>query len=158
MFSRFDTLLRPARPTTAPEIVSVSMTPLVKVVCPPLIVYVMPLYVTEPGAHPEMLCSTPEENVAVFDPPVVSVNPNSVLALAGVADTASSTAPPSKKTKYRLVFPKITSGPPPCGFFEPLTTPSGIPGYPGTTAILTGGAEKKTTIRTGTASARLNAS
>jgi hypothetical protein len=75
--------------------------PLVKVVCPPVIVYVMPLYVTDPGAHPEMLPRSPEENVAVFDPPVASVNPNSVLALAGVVDTAPSTIPPSKSAKIR---------------------------------------------------------
>jgi hypothetical protein len=70
----------------------------------------MPLYVTEPGAHPEMLCSAPEENVAVFDPPVASVNPNNVLALAGVVDTAPSTAPPSKNAEIRLLCLKITFG------------------------------------------------
>jgi len=77
----------------------------------------MPLYVTDPGTHPEMLSNIPEENVAVFDPPVANVNPNSVLARAGVADPAPSTAPPSKKTKKCLLFSEITSGPPSCGFF-----------------------------------------
>ena len=102
--SRFDTLLRPARPVIVPDIVSVSITPLVNVVVPPVTVYVIPLYVTDPGAQPEMPCSAPEENVAVFDPPVVSANPNSVLALAGVVDTAPSTAPPSKSAKSRLIL------------------------------------------------------
>jgi hypothetical protein len=67
----------------------------------------MPLYVTDPAAHPEMLSRSPEENVAVFDPPVASVNPNSVLAFAGVVDTAHSTAPPSKNAEILRIFSKV---------------------------------------------------